>query len=248
MAMRNRRRLLRALVGYGFDVLAEAWRGLGRFSRRHGLLLAALLCFLAGFAVALFWPRPPLLPGPTAEAPAPAAALPDKPPAPSPVPAEGTSVPAVPVAERAAGAPRRAAEPAPPRSAADFAPPLDGLLTAAYGWRRDPVFGDFRFHPGVDLTGKPGEAVTAAYAGKVVSVRQADSDYGREPAGCEVDLDHSGGWMTRYRFTGRTLVREGQEVSARRAIGLLGTPAALHFAIYRDGQAEQPPAHLAPPR
>lgn len=211
-------------------------------------LLPALVFFLAGFAAAWVWPRsrPSLPPGPAPARPPAASGAPAAPA----VVASGLAKPAAPSprASPAAARPRSSAQPAPePKSAADFLVPLAGRATAGFGWRRDPVFGDFRFHPGVDLTGRPGQAVVAAYAGTVAGVEAVGPDYGREPAGWEVTVDHPGGWQTRYRFSGRALVRRGQAVNRGGPLGALGTPAALHFALYRSGRAECPAAIPAPP-
>lgn len=129
---------------------------------------------------------------------------------------------------------------------ADFRPPLAGEVVAAFGWRRDLVFGDYRFHPGVDLQGRPGQGVAAAAAGRVSAVRSAGSDYGSEPAGWDVTVTHSDGWLTRYRFAGRVRVGAGEPVGRGETLGTLASPGLLHFALYRGEQAQQPALSPSP--
>lgn len=233
MAMRKEQRLLRVTIGYGYEALAAAGRMLRRAAARRQVLAAAVLSLLVGFAVGFLrpWPasktpvtpqRPPTVPSP-GEVRAPPAAPPRKPPDASPASPAATL-----------------------RTPADFGSPLAGRVTAGFGWRRDPVFQDFRFHPGVDLAGRPGQGVAAAAAGRVVSVRTVDSDYEREPAGWEVMVDHPGGWRTCYRFAGLARVKPSQPLVRGQTLGVLGGAAKLHFGLYRDGEACQPLTAMPP--
>jgi murein DD-endopeptidase MepM/ murein hydrolase activator NlpD len=83
--------------------------------------------------------------------------------------------------------------------------------------------------------------VVAAAGGRVAAVQAVGADYGREPAGWEVAVDHSGGWVTRYRFSGTVRVRQAERVARGQPLGTLTAPG-VHFALYRDGEALPPPA------
>ncbi|MDI6869781.1 MAG: M23 family metallopeptidase [Bacillota bacterium] len=231
--MRDRQRLLRAFFGHGYDLMAAGGRALRRAAAHRRAVAAALVCFIAGFAAGFLGPL--RAPGPSAPAPV----------TPAPVGVGENAAPAGP-ASLPAGAPQAQPDRLPQveslQAASDFRLPLAGRVTAGFGWRRDPVFGDFRFHPGIDLAGRPGQAIEAAAGGKVVEVRTAGSDYGREPAGWEVAVQHPGGWVTRYRFAGEVRVRLSQTVARGQPLGVLGAPGALHFALYRGDQAHRPPA------
>ncbi len=244
------RRLLRALLGDGYDLLTAGGRALRRAARwavaRRAVLAAVLVCFLAGLSTAILWPgfrsaAPPAPPAATPQAASPAA--PATPPSAAPAAAPRTAPRPIP----ARTAPTRTTPPAEVALAAsDFRAPLAGRVTAPFGWRRDPVLGDFRFHPGVDVAGRPGQAVTAAAAGQVAAVNQVGSNYGQEPAGWEVTVRHPGGWLTRYRFPGKLRVRAGQAVAPGAPLGTLAAPGLLHYALYRDERAERPPTPVPP--
>src|SRR5262245_21294217 len=47
--------------------------------------------------------------------------------------------------------------------------PLGQHVTSGFGWRRDPISGDTRFHKGVDVRAAYGQSVAAAADGRVVS-------------------------------------------------------------------------------
>jgi murein DD-endopeptidase MepM/ murein hydrolase activator NlpD len=216
---------------------------------RAGLVLS--FCFLLGFLAAVLAPvflRTSIpTPAPAPAAPAPATAPVTVPAAPA-VPAQAKPAPtasprastAEPVAPGAA--PAKPAVPVfpKPQGVADFAWPAPGKITGAFGWRRDPVFFDVRFHPGVDLTVAAGEIVKAAYPGRASSVIQVGQDYGREPAGWEVTLEHPAGWTTRYRFAGQPGVPVGVNVLKGQRLGTLAAGGTLHFALYRDGRPVDP--------
>lgn len=237
MAMLNWQRPLRALFGHGYDLLARAGRFLtGLPWRRSAAFVTA--CCVAGFLGALLrpylWPAGPTPSGPPA---APATQAPEA----TPPPVTAPPAPATTAKQPVAAVPEERLT-----AATDFALPLAGRVEGGYGWRRDPVLGDYRFHPGLDLVGRPGQPVAAAAAGKVASVAAAGTDWGREPAGWEVQLTHSGGWTTRYRFSGEVAVRVGEAVRRGQRLGLLAPPAQLHFGLYRDDRAERPPGAALP--
>lgn len=234
---------LRAFFGSAYDLLAGAGRAVGRAvrwaKRRPPIAAALLVCLLAGLGAAfvgeaLRSPEPPMLGAEQAGTP-PAASPPAVAPAASPPATTPAPTPAAPKVT-----PPEPLETA-PQAASDFDPPVRGRVTATFGWRRDPVFGDFRFHPGLDLAGRPGDTLTAAAAGKVTGVRRVDSDYGREPGGWEITVQHPGEWSTRYRFGGDPLVAEGRSVRRGEPLATLDQSARLHYALYRGDAAEAPP-------
>lgn len=208
---------------------------------RAGLALS--FCFMLGLLAAVVAPVFFRASGP-APPPAPAASKPLAPAAPpSPAPAARPSpAPAKPVTSAQTVASAQLAAPVfpKPQGPADFAQPVSGRVAVAFGWRRDPVFSDFRFHPGVDLAGRAGERVKAAYPGQVRAVARAGQDYGREPAGWEITVEHPAGWSTRYRFAGDPSVLAGRNVLKGENLGTLAGDGTLHFALYRDGRPVEP--------
>ena len=99
------------------------------------------------------------------------------------------------------------------------------------------------YHTGVDFNAPVGELVGAAAAG-LVSVATWDPSYGNW-----VEIDHGGGYRSRYAHLDIINVREGQWVDAGNYIGTVGNTgnssgAHLHFEIIINGQAVNPLAWL----
>jgi murein DD-endopeptidase MepM/ murein hydrolase activator NlpD len=126
-------------------------------------------------------------------------------------------------------------------------PALLGDVTAAapvsssFGWRRDPLSGETRFHQGVDIAVAYGQDVRAAAAG-VVAFAGVQSGYGNT-----VVVDHDGGRQTRYAHLSQELVRAGDVVSEGQVLGKTGnsgrtTGPHLHFEMLKDGRPVDPAA------
>ncbi len=95
------------------------------------------------------------------------------------------------------------------------------------------------YHTGVDFIAKEGELIGAAAAG-IVSKAGWVGGYGKW-----VEIDHGGGYRSRYAHLQLINVYEGQWVEAGEYIGTVGntgnsTGAHLHFEIIINGQAEDP--------
>jgi len=65
-----------------------------------------------------------------------------------------------------------------------------------------------------------------------------------------IEVDHGGGWETRYAHNSKNLVNVGDQVDAGRQIGLVGRTGRasgdhLHFEARRDGRAADPKIFLA---
>lgn len=116
------------------------------------------------------------------------------------------------------------------------------VVTSEYGMRVQPVTGEYRLHAGIDLsqTGGGHGPIVAAQAGRVVEV---GSKHG---PGQYVNIDHGGGFKTRYLHLARIDVDEGQTVAAGEQIGLEGntggisTGAHLHFETVFNGEPRDP--------
>jgi hypothetical protein len=112
-----------------------------------------------------------------------------------------------------------------------------------FGWRDSPGKpGDRDFHGGVDLTpdGPGPYPVHAAAAGTVLYAGLDDTGYGTR-----VDIDHGGGYVTRYAHMDPLLVTAGALVSDQTQIGVAdkkgwATGTHLHFEIRKDGAAIDP--------
>ncbi|GAA2444528.1 hypothetical protein GCM10010191_71520 [Actinomadura vinacea] len=87
-------------------------------------------------------------------------------------------------------------------------------------------------------SGDDGDAVTASAAGTVALVENR----GSTSYGLWIEIDHGGGWRTRYAHLSGEFVTVGQKVSAGRQIGTLGTTGGstgphLHFEQRSNGAA-----------
>ncbi|MEA4894425.1 MAG: peptidoglycan DD-metalloendopeptidase family protein [Oscillospiraceae bacterium] len=121
--------------------------------------------------------------------------------------------------------------------------PVSGTSTAnvssGFGYRIHPIFGDKRFHSGVDISANSGTTIMAADAGTVVSAVYSSS-YGNY-----VVLSHGNGMVTLYAHMSSMAVSSGQTVTKGQTIGYVGstgwsTGPHCHFEIKVNGQLVDP--------
>ena len=100
----------------------------------------------------------------------------------------------------------------------------------------NPTLGDWRTHNGADYAAPAGESVTAAKAGKVVSVSE-DALWGGV-----VEVEDANGVTWRYCGVADPDVKAGDSVTAAAALGTAGTipaetggDAHIHLECVRDG-------------
>ena len=87
-----------------------------------------------------------------------------------------------------------------------YAPPLEGTVTSAFGYRLHPIAGENRFHYGVDIDAEEGTGIRA-FADGVVGVVAQSSDLGNY-----VTVDHPGGFTTLYAHCKCITASAGQTV------------------------------------
>ena len=117
-------------------------------------------------------------------------------------------------------------------------------LTSPFGWRIHPIYGDWRFHYGVDLAGPMGTPIVATRAG-VVETTTYDSS-----SGYYVTLNHQDGFKSKYLHLTHYIVSPGQYVSAGQVIGYMGSTGAstgshLHFSILYNGSHVNPMDYIS---
>jgi len=108
------------------------------------------------------------------------------------------------------------------------------LITSYYGYRTHPIWGDIRFHYGLDIGVDEGTPCVAPAAGTVIYVGWNDA------VGNTVEIDHGGGVKTRYCHlqTGSIWAYEGSYVGAGQQFARTGntgyssTGAHLHFEVF----------------
>jgi murein DD-endopeptidase MepM/ murein hydrolase activator NlpD len=113
-------------------------------------------------------------------------------------------------------------------------------ITSAFGWRKDPLTGETRFHQGVDVRAAYGQDVTAPAGGRVLFSGPQGS------YGTTVLLEHPNGTRTRVAHLSVALVAEGDSVAPGQLIGRAGssgraTGPHIHLErIDRHGKAVDP--------
>ena len=116
-------------------------------------------------------------------------------------------------------------------------------LSSPYGWRIHPVYGDWRFHSGVDLAAPGGTPIYASRAGTVTTATYNSS------AGYYVTVNHGDGFSTSYLHMTHYIVSPGQQVAAGQVIGYVGTTGTstgnhLHFSVYYNGNTLNPANYI----
>ena len=135
-------------------------------------------------------------------------------------------------------------------SSSRFQWPTDGQLTSGYGYRQHPIYGDTRFHAGIDIGAGWGTSVWAAAPGTVVHAGSAGG-YGNL-----VLVSHGtyGGRdiVTGYAHMSSISVAVGEQVQPGEQVGRVGstgnsTGPHLHFEVRRDGDPVEPLDWVSPP-
>jgi len=114
-----------------------------------------------------------------------------------------------------------------------------GWLSSYFGRRNDPFSGKLAWHRGVDFAGKEGSDVVAVAAGVVT---WSGDRYGY---GNLVEVNHGGGYVTRYGHAKELLVKVGDVIDKGQTIALMGntgrsTGPHVHFEVLRAGNPVDP--------
>jgi hypothetical protein len=130
------------------------------------------------------------------------------------------------------------------KATGDLTTPVAGApVTSEYGWRIHPIYGDERFHTGIDLGAASGTPVQAADGGTVVFADVSGSmtsGYGQL-----VIIDHGNGRETWYAHLDSMNVQEGQQVAPGDVVGGVGSTGGstgphLHFEVRENGEPVDP--------
>ncbi len=116
-------------------------------------------------------------------------------------------------------------------------------FSSPFGYRIHPVYGDWRFHYGVDLAAASGTPIVATRSGVVTEATYNWS------AGYYVTIDHKDGFSSKYLHMTHYIVSPGTYVSAGQIIGYVGstgtsTGAHLHFSILYNGEHVNPANYI----
>lgn len=125
-----------------------------------------------------------------------------------------------------------------------LAHPVDHMIqSSGFGLRRDPINGLVHFHAGLDFPGPIMSTIRATAPGVVVFTGY------RGGYGGTVEVDHGGGFWTRYAHLVQIGVVVGQSVDRGERIGGMGstghsTGNHLHYEVWQNGRAQDPTRFL----
>ena len=117
--------------------------------------------------------------------------------------------------------------------------PVSGPITSEFGWRTHPIFGDGRFHSGLDIGSDYGVPIHAAQGGVVIESGWIGG-YGNT-----IMIDHGGGIVTLYGHNESLAVGVGQTVNQGDVIAYCGstgnsTGPHCHFEVRLGGEPVSP--------
>lgn len=118
-----------------------------------------------------------------------------------------------------------------------------GWMSSRFGRRTDPFTGQVAWHGGVDFAGKEDSEIISVAAGVVTWAKERHG-YGRM-----VEINHGGGFTTRYAHNKENLVKVGDVVKKGQVIALMGssgrsTGPHVHFEVYKNGRAVDPSSYI----
>jgi len=113
-------------------------------------------------------------------------------------------------------------------------------LTSGFGYRIDPVYKDFRLHPGLDFSAPTGTPIYATSDGVVQIAGFKTDGYGNK-----VVINHGYGFQTLYGHMVRVKAKVGQSVKRGEVIGYVGstgksTGPHLHYEVIKRGAKVDP--------
>ena len=118
-----------------------------------------------------------------------------------------------------------------------------GWMSSGFGRRVDPFTGRMAWHAGADFAGKPGSDIVAVASG-VVTFAGERGGYGRM-----IEINHGGGYVSRYGHDAELLVAVGDVVKKGQVIGHMGstgrsTGPHVHFEVLKDGRPVDPARYV----
>ncbi|HAO99620.1 MAG TPA: hypothetical protein DCQ83_06205 [Fibrobacteres bacterium] len=124
--------------------------------------------------------------------------------------------------------------------------PARGERTSPFGYRVNPVTGQYVLHGGLDIAGSRWTPIYAPADG-IVTLSEPSYAYGNL-----VMIDHGNGFHTKFGHMQRILVEKGQLVKRYSLLGYMGntgraTGVHVHYEVIRDGVPQNPEKFILPP-
>ncbi len=122
-------------------------------------------------------------------------------------------------------------------------PVFSASRSSGFGARIDPITRRPAFHPGLDFASGFLTPIFATAPGEV-SFTGVRAGYGNT-----VEIDHGGGFKTRYAHLQGIAVATGQRVAVGQRVGAMGstgrsTGPHLHYEVWVDGRPQNPDRFL----
>jgi murein DD-endopeptidase MepM/ murein hydrolase activator NlpD len=113
-------------------------------------------------------------------------------------------------------------------------------VASGFGYRIDPLYKDFRLHPGLDFSAPTGTPIYATSDGVVQTAGFNTDGYGNK-----VVINHGYGFQTLYAHMVRVKAKVGQSVKRGEVIGYVGstgksTGPHLHYEVIKRGAKVDP--------
>ncbi len=111
--------------------------------------------------------------------------------------------------------------------------------TSYFGYRTNPITGEYSFHTGVDIAADTGTKIRAAFSGRVTKTGEDDR------AGKYIFLEHDNGLVTFYCHCSEILAVKGANILQGETVALVGstgwsTGPHVHFEVRKDGEHIDP--------
>lgn len=118
-----------------------------------------------------------------------------------------------------------------------------GWMSSGFGRRTDPFHGKIAWHKGVDFAGKAGSDVIAVASG-IVTWSGERYGYGEM-----VEINHGGGYQTRYAHNAENLVGVGEVIKKGQTVAHMGssgrsTGPHVHFEVFKHGKQVDPARYI----
>ena len=119
--------------------------------------------------------------------------------------------------------------------------PVSGPMTSAFGYRNNPISGEYEFHVALDIGAAEGTEIGAFADGVVEYIGESNT------LGQYLKITHANGVSSFYAHCSKLLVRKGTAVTCGQAVALVGqtgkaTGPHLHLTIAKDN-VRLDPAH-----
>jgi len=118
-----------------------------------------------------------------------------------------------------------------------------GWMSSAFGYRTDPFTGKRAWHGGVDFAGKENSDIIAVASGVVT---WSGDRYGY---GNLVEINHGGGYATRYAHCKELFVKVGDIVEKGQVLAAMGstgrsTGPHVHYEVRKNGKGINPKKYI----